>query len=180
MWNIANLLTYLRIILIAPICYGVVVGTALWLWVVLGLYLIACISDFLDGFLARKYKLVSDIGTFLDPIADKILIGCLLVTLAYAGHFTIIGLIAALVIMTREFLVSGLREFLGPLNVKLPVTKLAKWKTTIQMAALIALIPAPILPDNILIVGEILLLCAAALTLWTGIGYIRTGFKHLG
>lgn len=181
MQNVPNALTMLRIVLIVPMT-ALFFLEASWglmaVWLNLGLYIVAAVSDFLDGWIARKWKIVSPFGTFLDPISDKILVGCLFVLLAAFGRLEGLWLIAVLVIMTREFLVSGLREYLGPKNVKMPVTNLAKWKTAVQMLALGFLIAAPLAP-LVLMAGQVLLLLAAILTVITGWGYLKAGLAHM-
>lgn len=148
------------------------------IWVCFALYVLAALTDFFDGWVARKFNQISAFGTFLDPISDKIFVGCLLVMLVGFGRLDGVWMIPALLILFREFLISGLREFLGPHNVKLPVTNLAKWKTTLQMVALGFLVLAPALPY----VGEIgrwSLWGAAILTIITGWGYVKAGWRFM-
>ncbi len=145
-------------------------------------FALASITDFFDGYLARASGSVSKIGQFLDPIADKLMVGAVIIMLAYAGWLESWHIIAAVIIMCRELLVSGLREFLAGIQVSVPVTWLAKWKTTVQMLALGSLlwskgavefgIPA----HEIGIAG---LWFAAILTLYTGLDYLRAGLKHM-
>lgn len=182
MQNLPNALTILRIVLIVPMTILFFLESA-WgtmaVWLNLGLYIVAALTDFFDGWLARKYRVVSPLGTFLDPISDKILVGCLLVLLVAFGRLEGLWLLAVLVIMTREFLVSGLREYLGPYNVKMPVTKLAKWKTAVQMLALGFLVASPLSPALLLGTGQIALCIAALLTALTGWGYLKAGLAHM-
>lgn len=181
MRNLPNALTILRIALIVPMTALFFAEPAMGMmavWLNLGLYTLAAVTDFLDGWLARKWQVTSPLGTFLDPISDKILVGCLVVLLAGFGRLEGISLVAALVIMTREFLVSGLREYLGPHNIKMPVTKLAKWKTAAQMLSLGFLIAGPASPA-LLTTGQILLCIAALLTALTGWGYLKAGLAHM-
>ncbi len=145
----------------------------------------AGITDYLDGRLARERRQVSDIGRMLDPIADKLLVAATLMLLVGQGRLSALGLYPAIVIMLREILVSGLREYLAGLRVGLPVTTLAKWKTGVQMGALGTLLSgddgAAILHLGVLPVfqiGEIMLWVAAALTLWTGWDYLTAGLHH--
>jgi len=147
----------------------------------------AAITDYFDGKLARTRAQTSDFGRMLDPIADKLLVGATLMMLAGMGRLTTYGLYPAIVIMLREILVSGLREYLAALRISLPVTELAKWKTGFQMAALgtllagdsgAAVIHLDFLPVSI--IGAILLWAAAALTLITGWDYLRAGLRHAG
>src|SRR6478672_3760525 len=149
------------------------------------LYCIVGITDYFDGYLARAQGQISRLGQFLDPIADKIMVAAVLIMLISSRKANpvpeIDGLhiIAALVILLREIIVSGLREFLGPLNVSMPVSRLAKWKTTLQLVALGALILGGALPQMewVHLVGIVCLWLAAALTLMTGYDYLRIGLR---
>jgi len=152
------------------------------------LYCIVGITDYFDGYLARAWGNISKLGQFLDPIADKIMIGAVLVMLMASrkadGDAPIIqdwSVIPALIILLREIMVSGLREFLAELKVLVPVSALAKWKTTFQLIALGALILGGAFPSQhwIHLVGIASLWIAAALTLVTGYDYLRTGLKHM-
>lgn len=150
-----------------------------------GLYCLMGITDYFDGYVARAQGTVSKLGQFLDPIADKIMVAAVILMLVGTRHdaasITGVHLIPALVILLREMAVSGLREFLAGLSVSVPVSKLAKWKTTFQMIALGALILAGGLPKFVFIgqVGIGCLWAAAALTLITGWDYLRVGLKHM-
>jgi CDP-diacylglycerol--glycerol-3-phosphate 3-phosphatidyltransferase len=143
------------------------------------------ITDYFDGYLARAQGAVSRLGQFLDPIADKIMVAAVIVMLVGTRHdaasITGLHLIPALIILLREIAVSGLREFLAGLRVSVPVSNLAKWKTTLQMVALGALILAGALPGQLRIkqVGLVSLWGAAALTVITGWDYLRVGLKHM-
>mgnify|MGYP000483280140 CR=1 FL=1 len=181
MKNIPNYLTYLRIILI-PIVIGFLFIDAAWAaWTSLAFYTIASITDFLDGYLARKWEVESAVGKFLDPISDKIFIASLLVALVGFDRADGIWMIPVIIILMREFFVSGMREFLGPMNIQLPVSKLAKWKTTIQMIALGFLVMGnygdTVLPYT-LEIGQVGLTIAAILTVITGWDYLKAGFSH--
>ncbi|MFK7839352.1 MAG: CDP-diacylglycerol--glycerol-3-phosphate 3-phosphatidyltransferase [Bdellovibrionales bacterium] len=181
MWTLPNILTMGRIVVLPLMfaCFYLEGGEgAMSVWVCFGLYVLAALTDFFDGYFARKLNQISAFGTFLDPISDKIFVGCLLVLLVAFGRLEDLWIIPVLVILFREFLVSGLREFLGPHNVKLPVTQLAKWKTTLQMVALGVLILAPVVPYTLLI-GQISLAGAAILTVVTGWGYMKTGWNFM-
>lgn len=173
--TIPNLLTIARIIALPVIVLLIYMQQPLWALI---LYVLCAFTDYFDGYLARKLNAVSEFGTFLDPIADKIFVAALLLVLVDVGTLSGLWTIPALVIFIREFLVSGLREFLGPKNVKLPVSKLAKWKTAIQMVALALLIAAPLMP-LIHLTGQWGLLIAALLTAITGWSYCKEGFKHI-
>ena len=150
------------------------------------LYCLMGITDYFDGYLARAQGTVSKLGVFLDPIADKIMVAAVILMLVGTRHndvaaITGIHIIAALVILLREIAVSGLREFLAGLQVSLPVSRLAKWKTTLQLVSLGALILSGALPDAtwIRMVGLASLWSAAALTIVTGWDYLRAGLKHM-
>lgn len=145
------------------------------------LYCLMGVTDYFDGYLARAQGTVSKLGVFLDPIADKIMVAAVILLLVATGHIPGLHLIAALIILLREIMVSGLREFLGSLQVSVPVSKLAKWKTTLQIAALGALILAGALPawPWVQTVGLVALWGAAGLTGITGWDYMRVGLKHM-
>jgi cardiolipin synthase len=145
----------------------------------------AAITDYLDGQIARSRRQLSDFGRMLDPIADKLLVGAALMTLAGERRLSIYGLYPAIVILLREILVSGLREYLAGIRVGLPVTKLAKWKTGFQMGALGTLLAGDsaaralglgFLPVSA--IGEAMLWIAAGLTLLTGWDYLTAGLRH--
>ena len=188
-YNIPNLLTYGRILAVPLIvvCFfleGRLESSDFARWTALFLFLLASITDYLDGYLARIWQQTSNIGRMLDPIAHKLLVATCLMLLAADPVETIHGwsLWAAIVILCREILVSGLREYLAELKVSLPVTRLAKWKTTIQMAAIAFLLAGPagdkILPYTTQI-GIVLLWISAIVTLYTGYDYFRAGLKHV-
>jgi CDP-diacylglycerol--glycerol-3-phosphate 3-phosphatidyltransferase len=152
------------------------------------LYCIVGITDYLDGYLARAQGTVSKLGIFLDPIADKIMVGAVIVMLITTGGGPdgdpIIhgwNVIPALVILLREIAVSGLREFLAQLSVSIPVSRLAKWKTTFQMVSLGALILSGAVSDQLWVhqTGVVSLWAAAVLTMLTGWDYLRVGLKHM-
>ncbi len=151
------------------------------------LYCIVGITDYLDGYLARAWGSISRLGQFLDPIADKIMVAAVIVMLISSRRenpipeITGLHLIPALVILLREIIVSGLREYLAGLQVSIPVSALAKWKTTLQLVALGALILGGAVPQQawVHLVGLICLWAAAALTLVTGYDYMRVGLKHM-
>jgi cardiolipin synthase len=188
-YNIPNLLTYGRILAVPLIvvCFyleGRLESSDFARWLALLLFALASVTDYLDGYLARIWKQTSNIGRMLDPIADKLLVATCLMLLAADPVETIHGwsLWAAIVILCREILVSGLREYLAELKVSLPVTRLAKWKTTIQMFAIGFLLAGPagdkILPYTTQI-GITLLWISAIVTLYTGYDYFRAGLKHV-
>jgi cardiolipin synthase len=153
-----------------------------WRYLACALYTAAAVTDYLDGYFARAWKQQSKLGRIFDPIADKLLVASTILLLVAFKRVAGIDVLAALVILCREVLVSGLREFLAELRAKLPVSRLAKWKTGMQMTALGFLIvgdaqPTAALP--ILLIGEVLLWIAAALTLITGYDYLAEGLKHI-
>ncbi|MBB3692800.1 CDP-diacylglycerol--glycerol-3-phosphate 3-phosphatidyltransferase [Sphingomonas sp. BK580] len=150
------------------------------------LYCLMGITDYFDGYLARAQGTVSKLGVFLDPIADKIMVAAVILMLVGTRHddvavITGVHIIAALVILLREIAVSGLREFLAGLQVSLPVSRLAKWKTTLQLVSLGALILSGAVPAAVWVhqVGLASLWGAAALTIVTGWDYLRVGLRHM-
>ena len=179
--SLPNVLTYLRILAVPAVvlCLFLIPGDA-GRWWALAVYVAACITDWLDGFLARRMNLNSAFGKMLDPIADKLLVGATLLMLAHDGTIDRIHVTAAAIILCREILVSGLREFLAELNVKVHVTQLAKWKTTMQMIALGVLLAGPagdkIIP-GVTWTGLVMLWVAALLTLWTGYDYLKAAVR---
>jgi cardiolipin synthase len=180
--SLPNLLTYGRIAAV-PLVAVCLYLDPLWLrWVALAVFVSAGVSDFFDGYLARRWAQQSALGRMLDPIADKLLVGGTLLMLAAKGDIAGLSLWAALVILSREILVSGLREFLAELRVSVPVTRLAKWKTAAQLVAVGFLVAGPA-GDRILPIttetGLALLWASALLTLYTGYDYFRAGLKHV-
>jgi CDP-diacylglycerol--glycerol-3-phosphate 3-phosphatidyltransferase/cardiolipin synthase len=180
--SLPNILTYLRILAV-PAVVGVmfVIPTHSGRWIALAVFAAACLTDWLDGHLARIWGQQSALGQMLDPIADKLLVGATLLQLTHDNTIHGAHIWAALIILCREILVSGLREYLAGLNVKISVTKLAKWKTTLQMVALGTLLAGP--AGNVLFaattsIGLGLLWLAALLTLWTGYDYLRAAVGH--
>ena len=147
-----------------------------------GIYVLAAITDFFDGYLARKWQQQSSLGRMLDPIADKVLVAVVLLVLCADGILRGGHIWAAIIILSREVLVSGLREYLGELQVSVPVTKIAKWKTTVQLVAIGFLIAGPAGDKVVPYVTEIgiaMLWIAAGLTLYTGYDYFRAGIRHV-
>jgi len=181
MITLPTILTLSRLALL-PVIIALFFMEGTWgaqaVWLNLALYILCALTDFFDGWWARKYNQVTPLGTFLDPISDKIFVAALLVLLVAFGRLDGLWVILPVVIMAREFLVSGLREFLGPHNVKMPVTKLAKWKTAAQMLALALLVGAP-LHNALLPAGHALLALAALLTVITGWAYLKVGLDHM-
>jgi cardiolipin synthase len=185
--NIPNLLTYARIVAVPLIvlCFfieGRLHGSDFARWSALVLFALASITDFFDGYLARMWDQTSNIGRMLDPIADKLLVASVLLLVAADGTIAGWSIWAAIIILCREILVSGLREYLAALKVSVPVTKIAKWKTTVQMFAIAFLLAGPagdkVLPYTTEI-GIGLLWIAAIVTIYTGYDYFRAGLRHV-
>lgn len=145
------------------------------------LYCLMAITDYFDGYLARAQGAVSRLGIFLDPIADKIMIAAVILMLVFTRDIDGWHVVAALIILLREIIVSGLREFLASLQISVPVSQLAKWKTAFQMLAFGGIILAGALPDFVFLkfAALALLWIAAGLTLLTGWDYLRVGLKHM-
>jgi cardiolipin synthase (CMP-forming) len=181
-WNVPNILTYGRIVAV-PLVAGLLMwGGHTARWWALGIFVLAAITDFLDGYLARKWQQQSALGKMLDPIADKVLVAVVLLVLC--GDQILLGghVWAAIIILAREVLVSGLREFLGQLHVSVPVTQIAKWKTSVQLVAIGFLIAGPagdVLVPGVTRIGIVGLWIAAGLTLYTGYDYFRAGLRHV-
>ena len=182
-WSLPNLLTYGRIVAV-PLVVACLYRPNLdaMRWTALGLFATAAITDFFDGYLARAWSQQSSLGRMLDPIADKLLVAAVLFMLVNDRTLSGIHVVAAIVILCREILVSGLREFLAELKVSLPVSRVAKWKTTAQLIALGFLICGPagdrVLPGTTTI-GLVLLWIAATLTIYTGWDYLFSGIRHI-
>ena len=189
--SLPNLLTYGRIVAVPAIVACYMPGTDLGRWLALAIFVAASVTDFLDGYLARLWHQQSAMGRMLDPIADKLLVATTLLLLASDNTVGDWSLIAAIVILVREVAVSGLREFLADVRVGVPVSRLAKWKTTMQMVALGFLIAGPAgdkLFAGVAIsggigvvsyVGLLLLWISALFTLYTGYDYFRAGIRHI-
>ena len=185
LYSLPNILTISRILAIPLIV------ALFWFhgdtarWVTVTLFTLAGVTDYFDGMLARSMGKISNLGQFLDPVADKLLVSALLIMLVWSGDISGLVILPALVILCREILVSGLREFLASIKVGVPVSSLAKWKTGVQMVALGFLIVGtagpvfwhPELTTTVL--GEALLWIAALLTLITGYDYLQAGLKHM-
>lgn len=182
MWTLPNILTLSRILALPLL--------ALFLWwpewregylIAWIIYALMGVTDYFDGYLARAQGTVSKLGVFLDPIADKIMIATVILILVGKQVIVDWHLIAALVILAREIAVSGLREFLGGIQVSMPVSQLAKWKTTLQLGALGFLIFSRATPEWVWVLqtGLVFLWGAAALTVITGWDYLRVGLKHM-
>jgi len=179
--SLPNILTLSRIAII-PVVIALFYVPGHWAaWTACALFVAAAVTDWFDGWLARAWQEESVIGKFLDPIADKLLVAAVLMMLVAVDKIDGLAVLPAVVILLREVMVSGLREFLAGLQVGVPVSNLAKWKTTIQMVSISVLIVGhdgpPWLPTTL--IGEALLWLAAVLTLVTGWDYLRAGLKYM-
>jgi cardiolipin synthase len=176
-----NLLTLSRIASIPLVVACFYLDGHFWHWVALGVFAFAGITDFFDGWLARRTNQISSFGRFLDPIADKLLVAAILLMLVAFHRMSTLSYLPAVVILCREILVSGLREFLAETRVSMPVSRLAKWKTGLQMVAIGFLIVGDAGPDQlpVRLIGEVGLWVAAVLTLLTGYDYLMAGMPHM-
>lgn len=180
--SLPNILTYGRIVAVPVL----VAFLFFWQspaarWAAFAIFVIASITDWLDGYLARIWEQQSALGRMLDPIADKLLVGATLLMLVYDDTIKGWSIWAAVIILSREILVSGLREFLAELNVKIHVTQLAKWKTTAQFVALAMLLGGPAAEGPLRAatdIGMFILWLSALLTLVTGYDYLKAGVRH--
>ena len=181
MRNLPNILTLCRILAVPALCVCFWIEGALGDWLALGIFTCAAATDFFDGWVARKFDAQSGFGRMLDPIADKLMVATSLILLV--AHDVVAGLhlIAAIIILCREILVSGLREFLMETQIRLPVSTLAKYKTAIQVIAIAALLgrdAGEALLSGMHLIGLSLLWLAAGLTLITGYDYVHQGMRH--
>ncbi len=183
--TLSNALTLMRVAVIPLFVAFFFLESAAGQWLACCVFVVAAITDFFDGYLARARDELSDFGRFLDPVADKLLVASALLMMVGFGQISGVSIVPALVILCREILVSGLREYLAGRSVGLPVSTLAKWKTTIQMFALPVLIVGdaahPAIPTDLAVrlIGEVLLWAAATITLVTGYDYLRSGLRHM-
>ncbi len=182
-WQLPNLLTYGRMVAVPVVAACLFAPDEFAMrWLALTVFIVAGITDFFDGYLARVLQQQSSLGRMLDPIADKLLVAASLLMLVSDRSITGWSLWAAIVILCREILVSGLREFLAELRVSVPVTKVAKWKTAVQLVAVGFLIAGPageVLIPGTVAIGLVLLWIAAVLTLYTGWDYMKAGFRPI-
>ena len=178
--NLSNLLTISRIIVIPIIVLLIYMQGPISGWIAFILFCIAGITDYFDGHFARIRKEISRLGIFLDPIADKLLVASVILILTSKGIISDFEIIPALIILVREIVVSGLREFLAGIKISVPVSKIAKFKTVLQLIALgiLILTEGGITLIPILVFGKIALWIAALLTLYTGYDYLKSGLKH--
>ena len=183
--TLPNILTLSRVAVIPVLVALFFLETANGQWIACGIFIFSAITDFFDGFLARSLGQTTAFGTFLDPVADKLLVASALLMMVAFGLIAGVVVIPAIIILCREILVSGLREYLSSFAVSLPVSNLAKWKTTLQMAAICILIVGdaahPLIPDLIPVrlIGEVGLWVAAIVTIITGSEYLRIGLRHM-
>ena len=179
--GLPNLLTLSRILVIPVVIGSFYVPGDYARWFACALFSAAAVTDWLDGHMARRWQQQSEIGRFLDPIADKLLVSATLFMLTAFDRLSAQAVLPALVILCREILVSGLREYLAGLRVGMPVSRLAKWKTVIQMVAIGILIVGDAGPGFLPVaaIGEALLWLAALLTLVTGYDYLVAGLRHM-
>ena len=179
-FNIANFLTIARIIVIPIIVICIYLKSPFYGWIAFVLFCIASITDYFDGYIARIRNEITNFGTFLDPIADKLLVAAVILILTSKGIIADWETIPALIILLREIAVSGLREYLAGIKISVPVSRIAKLKTAIQLIALALLILSEsqisLLP--IVFIGKIALWAAGILTLYTGFDYLKSGIKH--
>jgi cardiolipin synthase len=178
--NLSNILTICRILVIPIIVALIYLKSPFYGWLAFILFCLASITDYFDGYIARIRNEVSNLGTFLDPIADKLLVASVILILTSKEVITDWETIPALIILLREIAVSGLREYLAGIKVSVPVSKISKLKTSLQLIALAILIlsESGISFIPILFIGKIALWSAAILTLYTGYDYLRSGLKH--
>jgi cardiolipin synthase len=179
LFNLPNFLTLSRIFVI-PVIVGLFYlrGDEVR-WLALALFILAGITDYFDGYFARRWAQISPLGRFLDPIADKLLVAAVILILVAKDLITGWVVLPALIILCREVLVSGLREFLAQANVGVPVSRMAKWKTMLQMVALGFLLIGDTADPWVRLVGEVGLWIAAALTIITGYDYLHAGLKYI-
>ena len=178
--NLPNALTVFRIVLVPVIVALMFVQQEAARWTALGLFVLASVTDYFDGYLARLMSIQTDLGRLLDPIADKILVAAVLLALAGTDDLRGWALVPALLILCREIVVTGLREFLAECRVPLPVSRLAKWKTAVQLVAIAFVIIGPVATGlHAAMIGDVLLWIAGLLTLVTGLDYLVVGFRHI-
>ncbi len=182
-FNLPNILTYARLAAVPAVVALLFWPRDDWMrWAALIIFIAAAVTDYFDGYLARAYAQQSALGRMLDPIADKLLVAACLLMLVNSRTIQGYHLWAAIVILCREILVSGLREYLAGLKVSVPVSRVAKWKTALQLVAVGFLIAGPagekVLPGTIRI-GWTLLWIAAILTLYTGWDYMKASIRHV-
>jgi cardiolipin synthase len=181
--TLPNILTLSRIVAVPLVIASFYIDGDLGNWLGFAIFAVACVTDFFDGYVARAWAQQSHFGRLLDPIADKLLVSAILLMLAGTDRISGFAILPAVVILCREILVSGLREFLASAQVRLPVSRLAQWKTTVQMLALGFLLvgtAGPMFgPFSTTEIGIAGLWIAAIITLYTGYDYLRAGLYHV-
>ncbi|MDC0045536.1 CDP-diacylglycerol--glycerol-3-phosphate 3-phosphatidyltransferase [Pelagibacteraceae bacterium] len=178
--NISNILTLLRIAVIPIIVICIYMKEPYFGWIAFFLFCLASITDYFDGYIARLRNEITNFGTFLDPIADKLLVAAVILILTSKGVIMDWDTVPALIILLREITVSGLREYLAGIKVSIPVSRIAKLKTFLQLSALAILILSESTVDLTLILylGKIFLWLAGILTLYTAYDYVKGSIKH--
>jgi len=178
--NLSNILTLIRVAIIPIIVLCIYLKSPFFGWTAFILFCLASITDYFDGYIARIRNEVTNFGTFLDPIADKLLVAAVILILTSKGVIADWDTIPALIILLREITVSGLREFLAGIKVSVPVSRIAKLKTLLQLCSLALLILSESLMEitSIIFMGKIFLWIAGLLTMYTAYDYIRASIKH--
>ena len=179
-YNISNILTLLRILVIPVIVICIYLKNPVYGWLGFVLFCLASITDYFDGYIARIRNEITNFGTFLDPIADKLLVAAVILILTSKEVIADWETIPALIILLREIAVSGLREYLAGIKVSVPASRISKIKTSIQLIALalLILIESGLNIIPILLIGKVALWIAGILTLYTGYGYLKSGLRH--
>lgn len=175
--NLPNLLTISRVLAIPAIILSFYIENKYASLITISIFIFACITDFFDGYLARTWQVQSKFGRLFDPIADKLIVVSTIIMLIYKQKINDLTIIPSIIIICREILIPGLREFLIATNVKLPVSRVGKIKTSIQMVAVVALIMNDY--EIIQYIGTVCLWAAAVITIWSGYNYISTGIKQI-
>jgi len=178
--NLSNILTLIRIIIIPIIVLCIYLKNPFFGWTAFILFCLASVTDYFDGYLARIRNEVTNFGTFLDPIADKLLVAAVILILTSKGIIADWETIPALIILLREITVSGLREYLAGIKVSIPVSRIAKFKTLLQLSALALLILSESITNivSIIYLGKLFLWVAGLLTLYTAYDYVKASIKH--
>lgn len=179
MMQLPNILTIGRVFCVPLVIFLLYLDSTSSDWLACFVFILACITDYFDGYLARKRQQLSEFGKFLDPIADKLLVVSLLFMLVSKDYIYDITIIPAIIIVCREILISGLREYLAGANIDMPVSKMAKWKTAIQMLSLGLLIIGPSSNSFIFFMGQLMLWLSSVLTLITGYAYLQAGYTKM-
>ena len=179
-YNISNILTLLRILVIPVIVICIYLKNPVYGWLGFVLFCLASITDYFDGYIARIRNEITNFGTFLDPIADKLLVAAVILILTSKEVIADWETIPALIILLREIAVSGLREYLAGIKVSVPASRISKIKTSIQLIALalLILIESGVSIIPILLIGKLALWIAGILTLYTGYDYLKSGLRH--